>query len=116
MGKPREDRKGSERAPVVVGHGELQLRRGPDDDGNDNAATTEAGRLRGDDNVIEELNAGLWVRWSKAKCGGERAGTQRSSRRQWRSAAEKKKYGVYLDSLAQRRGGRAIEDDGGVEG
>jgi len=27
MGKPREDRKGSERAPVVVGHGELQLQR-----------------------------------------------------------------------------------------
>jgi len=27
----------------------------------------------------------------------------------------KKKSGLYLDSLAQRQGGRATEDDGGVE-
>ena len=92
-----EGRKGSERAPVVVGHGELQLLRGPDDGGNDNVATTEAGRLRRDDNMIEVLNAGLWVRR-----GGERTRAQQNSRRQWRSVAGKKKYGLYLDSLSQR--------------
>ena len=82
MGKLREGRKGSERASVVVGHGELQLRRASDDGGNDNAATPEVGRLRGDDNMIEELKAELWVRWSEARCGDERARARRSSRRQ----------------------------------
>ena len=69
---------------MVVSHGELQLRRGPDGGGNDNAATIEVGRLRRDDDVIEELNAGLWARWSEVRRGGERAGARRSSRWQWR--------------------------------
>ena len=43
---------GSERAPVVVGHDERQLRRGPDGDGNKNAATTLVRRLNG---KVEEL-------------------------------------------------------------
>ena len=102
MGKPREDRKGSERAPVVVGHGELQLRRASDGGGNDNADTPEIGQLRGDDDMIEELKAELRARWSKARCGGESVRVRRNSRRQWSSAAGKEKGGLYLDCPAQR--------------
>ena len=82
MGELREGRKGSERASVVVGHGELQLRRASDGGGNDNAATTEVRQLCKDDDVIEELKAELWARWSEARCGDERARARRSSRRQ----------------------------------
>ena len=105
MGKLMKGRKGSQRALVVVGHGELQLRRASDGGGNDNADTPEIGQLRGDDDMIEELKVELWVRWIKARRGDERARARRSSRRQWRSAEGKKKYGLYLDSPAQRRGG-----------
>jgi len=66
-----EGRKGSERAPVVVGHGELQLRRASDDNGNDNAATPEVGWLCGDDDMIEELKVELWVRWNEARRGSD---------------------------------------------
>ena len=116
MGKLMKGRKGSQRALVVVGHGELQLRQGPDDGGNDNAATPEVGRLRGDDDMIEVLKAGLWVRWSEVRRGGERARARRNSRRQWRSTVGRKKCVLYLDSLAQRRCGRAKGDYGGVVG
>ena len=90
---------------MVVGHGELQLRRASDGGGNDNADTPEIGQLRGDDDMIEELKAELWARWSKARRGGEHARARWSYRRQWRSAMGKTKCGLYLDSLAQRQGG-----------
>ena len=105
MGKLREGRKGSERALVVVGHDELQLRRVSDGGGNDNAATPEVGRLHGYDDVIEELKAELWARWSEARCGGENARARQNSRRQWSSATGKEKGGLYLNCPAQRRGG-----------
>ena len=65
--------------------------------------------------------------WQGNRGKGEKGGRESSGgcwprraqlrlRRQWRSAAEKKKNGFYLDSPAQWRGGRASEDDDGVVG
>ena len=102
MGKLREGTKESERAKVVVSHDELQLWRGPNGGGNDNAATPKVRQLRRDDDMIEEIKVGLWETWSEARHGGERARARRNSRRQWRSAVGKKKCGLYLDSPAQR--------------
>jgi len=61
-----------------------------------------------------EMVGKLWVRWSEARHGGERAGARWSSRRLWCFAAGKKKCDLNHDSPAQRRGGRAKGDYGGA--
>ena len=60
-----EGRKGSERAPVVVGHDERQLRRGSDGDRNKNAATTLVHRLNGEVEELKEAMVELWASWRR---------------------------------------------------
>jgi len=65
VGKLVEGRTGSERAPVVVGHDERQLRRGPDGDGNKNTATTLVRQLKGEVEELKEATVELRASWRR---------------------------------------------------
>ena len=98
-----EGRKGSERAPMVVGHGELQLLRGPDGGGNKNAASTLTLRLNSEVDELKETMMELWLEWHWLWCSGELTRARRSKwRRRWLSQRLRRAWAEQMEQGLSR--------------